>query len=240
MFVHLTHNILLFRKLCELLHFSNSHKVKHLNIIPIWKNLNNQHKAFYDQSQCLKRLQTQIITHTIVRQAVGETALSITQIITSILRNQKEAIKNHLQFNPNTIKQLTAQIFLRTSMDIMTENTRKITVDMTRRKLTSNTSQFINTINLSTEVIGILIYHPNHLPLHIVHSFHLQYQRLRYKISGIDQKEWVTIKIASSISHQNARNLINFLNLMRLRLVKIDKEEKLFIKLTFFDIVSDF
>ena len=110
------------------------------------------------------------------------------------------------------------------------KNTRKVTVDMTRKKLTPNNSLFINTINLSKEVIGILIYHPNHLPLHTVHSFHRLYQKLSYKISGIEQD------VASFISHQNARNLINFLNLMILRVVKIDKEEILtiFIKLTFF------
>ena len=103
---------------------------------------------------------------------------------------------------------------------------------MTRKKLTSNNSQFINTINLSKEVIGILIYHPNHLPLHTVHSFHRLHQKLRYKISGI---ELGVLKMASFISHQNARNLINFLNLMILGLVKIDKEEifTIFIKLSF-------
>lgn len=71
----------------------------------------------------------------------------------------------------------------------LTKTIRKIKIDMTRRKLTSNNSLFINTINLSKEVIGILIYHPNHLPLHTVHSFHLQYQKLRFKISGTEQKE---------------------------------------------------
>ena len=69
------------------------------------------------------------------------------------------------------------------------KNITKITVDMTRRKLTSNNSQFINAINISKEMIGILIYHPNHLPLHTVHSFRLQFQKLRYKISGIEQRE---------------------------------------------------
>ena len=60
---------------------------------------------------------------------------------------------------------------------------------MTRRELISSNSQIINTINISKEVIGILIYHPNHLPLHTVHSFRLQFQKLRYKINGIEQRE---------------------------------------------------
>lgn len=127
-------------------------------------------------------------------------------------------------------------MFLRISMDTiirLIKSIRKITVDMTRRELISNSSQITNTINISKEVIGILIYHPNHLLLHTVHSFRLQFQKLRYKISGIEQD---AVKMAPLISHQKARNLINFLNLMILRLVKIDLEIlALFITLTFFE-----
>ena len=76
---------------------------------------------------------------------------------------------------------------------------------MSRRRFTINsnlhnrTTTPINTTNIAKEMIGILIFYPNHLPRLILHLFHLQYQRRRRNINGKEfqqQKELNHLKIA--------------------------------------------